>query len=95
MPLERKEVETTPRRSTSICFCDLTASRKKRVAILKSRRVTHGILQQQSTVMAGSTFSGEPGLGSAPIPIAYQLCDLEQVTHALCVSFSSSVKWVL
>lgn len=26
----------TPRRSTSICFCDLTVSRKKRVAILKA-----------------------------------------------------------
>lgn len=36
VPLERKEVETTPRRSTSICFCDLTVSRKTRVAILKA-----------------------------------------------------------
>ena len=32
----KKGSGNTPRRSTSICFCDLTVSRKKRVAILKA-----------------------------------------------------------
>lgn len=64
MPLERKEVKRLLEKQVIAYVSVIKQFPVKNVAILKQTGRTHGI--QQSTVMAGSTFSGEAGLGSAP-----------------------------
>lgn len=49
--------------------------------------MTHGIQQQQSTVTAGSMYSEEAGLGSALVPIVYQLCDRSELHILSAVPF--------